>query len=495
MVKKKMMLVCVTGVVTMVWGMPSTDPVDRLGTKFWKDRHEEKTAAAKAGGSQVVFLGDSITHNWESNGRKGVQQWAAYFKDAPYRALNLGYSGDRTEHVIWRVQNGELDGYAAKAIVLMIGVNNIWHRGPEKETPIDTIVGVWRVIGAIREKQPQSRIILLPIFPCGETPADCRRAHNDAVNREIMKFADGKTVVWCDFTDQFLEPDGTLPAAIAPDYVHPLAYGYEVWAAAVKPVIDWALAAKAGDWYPNRYSAYLRKGAASNEKPDAMRAASCIGQKHDWDPAPNWWLERLAERRERIWRSGGEIDLVFVGDSITHNWEGARGPGSDYGGKELAAFKKSYSVLNLGYGGDGTAEILWRLSNGELDGYKAKCFMLMAGTNNGGKPEETAQGIRAILDLIAKKQPQAKTLLLPIFPSGATRQHPWRVRNEKVNALIKPYADGGRVIWCDFNEQLLNPDGTFPNGMMMPDDLHPLQPGYAIWAAAVEPHFKRICGK
>jgi len=79
------------------------------------------------------------------------------------------------------------------------------------------------VIGAIREKQPQARIILLPIFPSGETPDDCRRTHNDAVNREIMKFADGKTVVWCDFTDQLLEPDGTLPAAIAPDYVHPLA--------------------------------------------------------------------------------------------------------------------------------------------------------------------------------------------------------------------------------------------------------------------------------
>ena len=87
----------------------------------------------------------------------------------------------------------------------------------------------------------------------------------------------------------------------------------------------------------------------------------------------------------------GEIDLVFVGDSITHNWEGARGPGSDYGGKPLAELKKRYSVFNLGFGGDRTQNVLWRLENGELDGCRAKCFMLMIGTNNGREsPQDTA---------------------------------------------------------------------------------------------------------
>ena len=220
---------------------------------------------------------------------------------------------------------------------------------------------------------------------------------------------------------------------------------------------------------------------------------SCIGLKRSWDPSPGWWEKRHAAKLAQIAASGGKIDLVFVGDSITHNWEGARGPGSDYGGKPLAELKKKYSVLNLGFGGDSTQNVLWRLENGELDGYKARCVMLMIGTNNGGRPENTAAGIRAILDLIARKQPQAVTILLPIFPSGATADHPWRIAKKKVNAMIKNFADGKKVVWCDFNDRFLNPDGTFPKGMMMADNLHPLAPGYEIWAEAVTPLFTKIC--
>ena len=200
----------------------------------------------------------------------------------------------------------------------------------------------------------------------------------------------------------------------------------------------------------------------------ATTPKSCIGMKRSWDPYPGWWEKRHAEKLAQIAASGGKIDIVFVGDSITHNWEGARGPGSDYGGKPLAELKKKHSVLNLGFGGDGTQHVLWRLLNGELDGYTAKCIVLMIGTNNGGKPEETVAGIKAILDLIALKQPMARVVLHPIFPSGATADHPWRVRNAKVNALIKPFADGRRVIWCDFNARFLNPDKTLKKDLMMP---------------------------
>ena len=122
----------------------------------------------------------------------------------------------------------------------------------------------------------------------------------------------------------------------------------------------------------------------SHRVPKAATPQSCIGMKRSWDPSPGWWEKRHAAKLAEIAASGGEIDLVFVGDSITHNWEGARGPGSDYGGKPLAELKKRYSVLNLGFGGDTTRNVLWRLENGELDGYRAKCVMLMIGTNNGG---------------------------------------------------------------------------------------------------------------
>ena len=239
------------------------------------------------------------------------------------------------------------------------------------------------------------------------------------------------------------------------------------------------------------------KGEDKMETNDSKAATpqSCIGMTRSWDPYPGWWEKRHAEKLAQIAASGGEIDLVFVGDSITHNWEGARGPGSAYGGKPLAELKKRYSVLNLGFGGDSTRNVLWRLQNGELDGYRAKCFMLLVGTNNWDDPKDTAAGVKAILDLIARKQPQARTILLPIFPSGATADHPWRVHKDKVNARLKNLADGEKVVWHDFNARFLKPDGTFRSGLMGNDDLHPLPAAYDIWAEEVTPLFEEIVGK
>ena len=114
---------------------------------WWMKRHAQKLERVKAGGSRVVFIGDSITHFWEGNGRA---QWEKSFAGAPYHALNLGYSADRTEHVLWRLDHGELDGYEAKAVVLMIGTNNTGHWPFEKEPPADTIIGVRAVLDKIR---------------------------------------------------------------------------------------------------------------------------------------------------------------------------------------------------------------------------------------------------------------------------------------------------------------------------------------------------------
>ena len=116
---------------------------------------------------------------------------------------------------------------------------------------------------------------------------------------------------------------------------------------------------------------YAQDASVSVRKCAAATPKSCVGIRHSWDPYPGWWEDRHAQKLAQIAESGGEIDIVFIGDSITHNWEGARGPGSDFGGKPLAELKKKYSVLNLGFGGDATQNVLWRLENGELDGYAA----------------------------------------------------------------------------------------------------------------------------
>ena len=111
------------------------EPQSKDPNSWWQKRFAEKQELVKKGGSEVVFIGDSITH-----GLEGSEVWKTKLAVAPYNALNLGFSGDRTEHVLWRLDHGELDGYKAKVIVLLIGTNNTGHRSRADETPVDTII-------------------------------------------------------------------------------------------------------------------------------------------------------------------------------------------------------------------------------------------------------------------------------------------------------------------------------------------------------------------
>lgn len=451
-------------------------------------RHNEKMSVVTNGGAKVVFVGDSITHFWESNGKEQLNR---YFSEGDMKMLDLGISADRTEHVLWRLNEGrELDGYEAKCVLLMIGTNNAGHFPIEKEPPADTILGIREILRTIRAKQPKATIVLTAIFPRGATADDACRQRNDIVNKEIQKFADGKTIFWCDFSDQMLTADGRLSPDIFPDLLHPNALGYEIWYAAVKPYIDYALSDGKLPAPANRYSSRVNNRVYRLDQGISVFPATRI--RSEGYGAKDWWLDRLLEKRNQIADSNGEIDLVFFGDSITHNWEG---PGKD----SLAELLKTYTVLDIGYSGDKTENLLWRgMYGGELDGYKAKCIMLMIGTNNtwhrNDKPEAIAEGIRAILDLIAKKQPQATTLLLPIFPFGSSAQDGKRMNNEKANDIIKNFADGKKVVWVDFNAKFLDEKGD--NVALMPDHCHPNEKGYAeVWLPSVLPYFKKVCGK
>ena len=206
----------------------------------WPDRWEEKLYDVKSLSGQVidaVFVGDSITHGWDRDGvGRGV--WFKRFVKPGYKVLNLGFGGDRTEHTLWRIQHGSLDGYKAKIVVLMIGTNNTGHRNLAAEKPSDTIAGIKAVLAAIRERQSEAKIVLLPIFPRGATPGDALRMRNEQVNAEICKFADGKNIIWHDFNKKFLESDGTLTKEMMPDYLHPREKGYEIWAKEMKAIFD-----------------------------------------------------------------------------------------------------------------------------------------------------------------------------------------------------------------------------------------------------------------
>ena len=437
-------------------------------------RHHEKMSVVTNGGAKVVFIGDSITHGWE---RRGKAQWQKYFADGKYKALNLGTSADRTEHVLWRITEGrELDGYEAKCILLMIGTNNSGHFPFAKEPPIDTIMGIRRILDVIREKQPKARVILTSIFPRGRDANDQYRRRNDVVNKEIATFADGRHIIWCDFSDKFLDAQGRLSRELFPDLLHPNARGYEIWASAVIPLIDRALSAADGEILPSVWPS-SPTGYVYGE-PIAAQAVR----------GDNYWPQRYLEKRNEIVDNGNVVyDAVFAGDSITHRWER---PGGE--GRELfRKLREKYRILDLGYGGDCIEHLIWRFENGELEGYKTKLFMLMIGTNNqeglnGGEGwRDLVPGIRRALDLIAAKHPEAKTLLLPIFPRGKNAADSVRLRNDKVNAAIKAFADGEKVIWLDLTSKFLDANGD--TKWCMNDRLHPNEKGYDIWWEAIKP--------
>lgn len=204
---------------------------DSRGTN-WVARHERFLREARTEQIDLLFLGDSITDFWRGKApRFGINIWNKYY--APLHAADFGISGDRTQHVIWRIDNGELDGLHPKVIVLMIGTNNSRDNSPE-----EIAEGIKVILDKIQVKCPDSKILLLGVFP--------RNTHKDIpkqieapekINSIISKFADGKKIIYLNINDKFLGPDGKVPADIMPDFLHPNEHGYQIWADAMNPTL------------------------------------------------------------------------------------------------------------------------------------------------------------------------------------------------------------------------------------------------------------------
>lgn len=205
---------------------PKLGPDGKPQAGFLKS-HESFVEIAKKGEAQVVFLGDSITAGW-------ARQAAIFDKEfGQYKAANFGIGGDRTQHVLWRITNGELDGIKPKAVVLMIGTNNVGSNTPE-----EIAKGVTVIVETIREKQPQAKILLLAVFPRGDKPEGKLGAANEkliAVNAIIAKLDDGKNVHFLDIGPKFPLVNGALTKEVMPDFLHLSPAGYQIWADAISP--------------------------------------------------------------------------------------------------------------------------------------------------------------------------------------------------------------------------------------------------------------------
>ena len=203
----------------------TTKPVPR--DSKWMKRHDSINARVKQGKVDLIFIGDSITHGWEG---KGKDVWTEYY--GKRNAANLGIGGDRTQHVIWRLQNGNIDGISPKLAVIMIGTNNARDNSPQ-----DIAAGVKAIVDELRAKLPQMKILLLAIFPRGSDDQNPQHQTNVTANALIAKMADGKTIEFLDFGAKLLNPDRSRSKDIMPDLLHLSPAGYKIWAEAVEPIV------------------------------------------------------------------------------------------------------------------------------------------------------------------------------------------------------------------------------------------------------------------
>ena len=355
-------------------------------TKWWLDRFNEKLSLAQKGDYDIVFVGDSITELHEKNNR-GINVWKEFYTEHPYRALNFGFSGDRTENVLWRFQHGGLADLKPKAFVLLIGTNNAGHRVLELESPLATAIGTVEIVRYIEKHYPESRIVWLPIFPRGATVKDPFRMRCDRTNEITTElFKNDPKLVICDFASRYLDAEGVLSKETAGDLLHILEPGYRLWAETMRPYLDWALGlsdAKPGAAAPARVTAYPATDKLSTTaKFDVARFDEIARLR-----------EKALENRTFYW------DAILLGDEGTKSYA-----------------KEGKLVLDLGLPGALTEETLAMIEHGGfLNGVQAREVFISSGAANLKRDsrEDALAGVEAIAAAVRKRLPRAKIVNIP----------------------------------------------------------------------------------
>jgi lysophospholipase L1-like esterase len=195
--------------------------------EWWMPRHDAIKERVAQGNVDLILIGDSLTHSLD-------QQfiWDQYF--APRNAVNMGFNGDYTQHVLWRLDNGEIDGISPKLAIVLIGSNNSNRSDYTAEEIADGIIAV---CAKLRQKLPQTKILLLAIFPRGEYPSP-QREKNAKASLLASRIADGKMIHYLDIGSIFLNDDGTISTDIMYDYVHLSDKGKQLWIDAMGSKVD-----------------------------------------------------------------------------------------------------------------------------------------------------------------------------------------------------------------------------------------------------------------
>ncbi len=500
--------------------------------------HEQLLAKAKQGRIDVYFEGDSITRRWGATDYPTfLAQWKKHFFGR--NAANFGWGGDTTQNILWRLQNGELSGVSPRVIVLQAGTNNLPGAGPADPAKVDEVVaGLKAIIAVCQQQAPEAAIVLTGVFPRSQNKS--LRQTIEQINARLANLADGKKVRFLNINDKLADTEGKLLAGMSSDGLHLEAKGYDVWAEALNPILTEIMGPPASEDHapPPTGDPSAAQATATNvasrpaapravEVPDAVRIKRptekevAIAEKALADfkesadpqvkallkefptlvevrvPPPNSAIVpalapffRLKHQANVAVAKEGKAELLFMGDSITDFWRNERGP---FAGKQvLDKHFSHWKIANFGIAGDTTQGVLYRLQNGEGEGFSPRAVMLMIGTNNTGRntAEEIAEGIGAVVLQLRKCFPETRILLLGVFPRGPSSD---RIRQtiRKINDTISKLDDGDKVHYLDIGAQFLNLEGNIPADVMS-DALHPTSKGYEIWAEAVASPLRKL---
>lgn len=205
----------------------------------WPERHAAVCEAIKSAPPKLVFIGDSITHVWggtpKANRQSGDAVWQKYY--APRHAVNMGFGWDRTQQVLWRIENGEFEGIAPDVAVVLIGTNNMVGHAVRENTDAEIVAGITAVCSSIRKKSPKTKVLLLGLLPRGADPANPHRARIRAINQELAKLDGQNQITYLDIGPKLLDADRKFLPDVAPDFLHLSEKGYTLWAEAMEPTL------------------------------------------------------------------------------------------------------------------------------------------------------------------------------------------------------------------------------------------------------------------
>ena len=397
----------------------------------------------------------------------GAEAWKKYY--GTRNAVNLGIDGDQTQHVIWRLQNYDWSKAQPKMAVVLIGVNNT---SSPANKPANIAMGIRTVVKTLKAKSPGIKVLVMKIFPCQivDKKNGPRQQYVDPVNELLPYYVrDLDDVTLVDISKVFRDHKGEITLGIMPDKIHLSAEGYAREAKALEPYIAPLFGKVTHEKTKNAVVTVAVK-----------EPVECVGVAGKSD----WWKKRFNEKNEQLKK--GNIDILMIGDSITHGWEGS--------GK--AVWDKYYGdkkAINLGIGGDQTQHVIWRLEHYDFSKVNPKLAVLLIGVNNwaSSSAENIAAGNRKICQILHQKFPKMKVIVLNVFPYGDKNAVEKHKKSNAINAAIAPaVADLPYVQLMNINKVFLDKDGNLP-ASIMPDYLHPNATGYEKWGAALDSTIKQ----